>query len=110
MGLCLCKEHHLEVLEPQCVHERDRPERHYLTGIYSAALIASVAGIAVAIMARRRVILMKTMEFLQLTSLYLYINMVYPFNLNQILQALRYANIEPIFEHLYKPLNKTYTA
>jgi hypothetical protein len=93
MGLCLCKEHHLEVLEPQCVHERDRPERHYLTGIYSAALIASVAGIAVAIMARRRVILMKTIEFCQLTSLYLYISMIYPLNVDTILQGLRFANI-----------------
>lgn len=79
-------------------------------GIHAGALCLVLFGVVVAILSRRRVVLMKGMDFSQLASLYLYINLVYPFEIERGLYTLRYINIEPLFAHIYQPITKNYTA
>jgi hypothetical protein len=52
---------------------------------------------------------MKLIDFCQISSLYLYVNIIYPLDIDSAFTALQYSNIEPLFQHLYKPMSTNYT-
>lgn len=58
---------------------------------------------------KRRVVFLKLIDFCQITSLYLYADVIYPYSIDWAMGMMRYANIEPLFQHLYKPMGTNYT-
>lgn len=109
MGVCPCKKNFVEILERHCVTERSE-KRMFYSQSSVVLIIAFVLSASMAVMARKRIIFMKLIDFCQLSSLYLLMALRFPFKMDWALSMLRYATVESILAYFFEPWSRAYTA
>lgn len=109
LGTCMCREGGLETLEPACPRIISDSRSKYMSFTQGFVLASLMMTSIMATFAKQRVVFLKLLDFCQISSLYLYVNLIYPYSLDWALGMMRYANIEPLFQHIYKPSQQNYT-
>ena len=109
LGTCPCKERTVEVFELECPSDSKDRRGAYLHAVYGFVLVSFMMSSILATFAQQRIVFLKLLDFCQITSLYLYANVLYPYSMDWAFGMMRYANIEPLFQHIYTPMQDNFT-